>query len=66
MFLHQLGKNDEIAQMIATGKVRKYLEETTLLNQMYVKDPAGKTAVKDVLPEGVTIKKFVRYVVGID
>ena len=60
------GKNDEIAQMIATGKVRKYLEETTLLNQMYVKDPAGKTAVKDVIPEGVTIKKFVRYVVGID
>lgn len=60
------GKNDEIAQMIATGKVRKYLEETTLLNQMHVKDPAKKTAVKDVLPEGVSIKKFVRYKVGID
>lgn len=62
----EAGKNDEISQMIATGKVRKYLEETTLLNQMYVKDPSGKTAVKDVLPEGVTVKKFVRYVVGID
>lgn len=60
------GKPDEIAAKIAQGKVRKYLEQTTLLNQMYIKDPSGKTPVKNVLPQGVTIKRFVRYVVGID
>ncbi len=60
------GKNDEIAAKIAQGKVRKHLQQTTLLNQMYVKDPSGKTPVKSVLPEGVTIKRFLRYVVGID
>ena len=60
------GKNDEIAAKIAEGKVRKHLQQTTLLNQMYVKDPSGKTSVKSILPEGVTIKRFVRYVVGID
>ena len=60
------GKPDEIATKIAEGKVRKYLQQTTLLNQMYIKDPSGKTPVKSILPQGVTIKRFVRYVVGID
>jgi elongation factor Ts len=60
------GKPPEIAQKIAEGKVRKYLQQNTLLNQMYVKDPAGKTPVKKVLPQGVTIKRFVRYTVGAD
>ena len=60
------GKPPEIAQKIAEGKVRKYLQQNTLLNQMYVKDPAGKTPVKKVLPEGVTIKRFIRYTGGAD
>ncbi len=49
---------------ISEGKVRKYLEQNTLLNQMYVKDPGGKTPVKKVLPEGTTVKRFLRYTVG--
>ena len=49
---------------IAEGKVRKYLEQNTLLNQMYVKDPTGKTPIKKVLPEGVTVSRFLRYTVG--
>jgi elongation factor Ts len=60
------GKPPEIARKIAEGKVRKYLEQNTLLNQMYVKDPAGKTPVKKVLPPGVTVKRFIRYTVGAD
>jgi len=56
------GKPDEIAQKIAEGKVRKFLEENTLLNQPYVLDES-KT-VRDVLPNGVNIKKFVRYTLG--
>ena len=58
------GKPPEIVEKIAEGKVRKYLEQNTLLNQMYVKDPTGKTPIKKVLPEGVTVSRFLRYTVG--
>ena len=58
------GKNPDIAEKMVEGKVRKYLGEVTLLNQKYVKDPEGKKAVKDVLPKGVTVQRFVRYIVG--
>ncbi len=59
------GKNPEIASKMAEGRVRKYLAENTLLGQKYVKDPEGKMTVKDLLPEGVTVNKFARYVVGL-
>jgi elongation factor Ts len=62
----ETGKPPEIARKIAEGKVRKYLQQNTLLDQMYVKDPAGKTPVRKVLPKGVTVKRFVRYTVGTD
>jgi len=58
------GKNEDISKKIAEGKVRKYLEENTLLNQMYVKDPSGKKPVKDILPKGVKVVRFVRYTLG--
>lgn len=58
------GKPAEIIDKIAAGKVRKYFQQNTLLDQMYVKDPSGKTPVRKLLPEGVTIKRFVRYTVG--
>ncbi len=58
----EAGKNDEIAQKIAGGKVRKHLEERTLLYQKYVLDDTK--SVRDVVPEGVTIKRFVRYTLG--
>ena len=60
----QSGKPEPIAQKMAEGRVAKYLRENTLLDQPYVKDPTGKQAVKDLLPKGVTVKKFVRYTVG--
>jgi elongation factor Ts len=58
----EAGKPEEIAEKIAQGKVRKYLEEKTLLNQKYVLDES--TTVQKVLPAGVTIKTFVRYTLG--
>ncbi len=60
------GKPAEIVQKIAAGKVRKYLQQNTLLNQLYVKDPDGKTTVGKILPTGVTITRFLRYTVGGD
>lgn len=56
------GKNDEIAEKIATGKVRKYLQEKTLLHQKYVLDESKM--VKEILPSDLTIKRFVRYTLG--
>lgn len=56
------GKPAQIAEKIAEGKVRKFFEENTLLGQKYVKD--DKKAVKELLPGGVKIVRFVRYAVG--
>lgn len=56
------GKPPQIAEKIALGKVRKFLEENTLLDQRYIRDDTRP--VKDVLPKGVTVKRFVRYTVG--
>ena len=47
---------------MAEGKVRKHLEEHTLLAQKYVLDES-KT-VQEVLPEGATVTAFVRYTLG--
>lgn len=60
----EAGKNEEIAQKIAEGKVRKHLEENTLIHQKYVLDESQK--VKDILPSGVKIKRFIRYTLGSD
>ena len=56
------GKNEEIAQKMGDGKVRKHLEEITLLAQKFVLDES-KT-VQDILPEGTTVTAFVRYTLG--
>jgi len=58
----ETGKPAEIAQKIAEGKVRKYLETNTLLDQKWVRDDS-KT-IREVLPDGVKVKRFVRYTVG--
>ena len=56
------GKPAQIAEQMAKGKMRKFFEEVTLLGQKYVRD--DKKAVKDVLPAGAKITRFVRMTVG--
>ena len=61
------GKKPEISNKIAEGKLKKFIEENTLLNQDWVMDPKKK--VKDVLKEvagndKIEIKKFIRFKVG--
>lgn len=56
------GKNDEIAAKMAEGRVRKHLEESTLLNQKYIVDESKTVA--QILPAGVVVKRFVRYTLG--
>lgn len=56
------GKNEEIAEKMAEGKVRKHLQENTLLAQKYVLDES-KT-IQEMLPEGAAITAFTRYTLG--
>lgn len=56
------GKPEQIAQKMAEGKLRKFFEEVTLLGQKYVRD--DKKAIKEILPAGVKISKFMKMGVG--
>ncbi|MBQ72217.1 MAG: translation elongation factor Ts [Planctomycetaceae bacterium] len=56
------GKPPEIAEKIAQGKIRKFYEEVTLLGQKFVRDETKQ--IRELLPEGTTLKAFVRYQVG--
>jgi elongation factor Ts len=57
------GKPEAIIDKIIEGRVRKYLEEVTLLGQPFVKDP--ETSVEKLLKQaGATVKRFARVEVG--
>jgi elongation factor Ts len=56
------GKPEAIAEKMVEGKIRKYLDSVVLTRQPFVKD--DKKQIKDLLPKGTTIKRFVRYQVG--
>jgi len=58
------GKPDEIAEKMSTGRMRKWVDERTLLGQSYVKDMTGKTQVKDLL-SGAKVTRFIRYEIGV-
>lgn len=56
------GKPQEIAEKIVEGKMRKFFESVALLEQPFVKDPDRK--VKELLPPGAAVKRFVRWQLG--
>ena len=63
------GKPDKIVPMIVEGYLKKYKEETVLLNQPYVRD--GSMTVQDLineqvvkLGEKVVVRRFVRWELG--
>ena len=65
--LRNSGKDNNIVEKILKGKLEKFKQENTLINQIWIKDPKKK--VKDVIAElgkenSITIKDFVRYKVG--
>lgn len=60
-------KPPEILDKIIMGKLNKYLSEVCLEDQVFVKDPDGKTSVKNTLKKvdpDIKIKTFVRLQVG--
>ena len=65
--LKSSGKDAKIIDKIATGKLNKFINDNTLLNQEWILDP--KKTVSDVLKEisgtkSIVVKKFTRYKVG--
>ena len=61
------GKPEEIAEKISKGKISKFLNDNSLLNQVWIMDPKKK--VSDVLKEyslnkPIKVLKFKRYKVG--
>ncbi len=64
--LKNLGKSEDIAKKISLGKINKFKEENSLLNQQWVMEPKKK--VKDLLKElnldSIEIKDFYRLKIG--
>jgi elongation factor Ts len=65
----ELGKPDTIVDKIAEGKLNKFIKDSCLLNQPYVRDP--EITVGDLLNdliakigENINIKRFVRFQLG--
>ena len=64
--LKNLGKSEDIVKKISIGKINKFKEENSLLNQQWVMEPKKK--VKDILKElnlgDIEIKEFYRVKIG--
>jgi len=63
------GKPKEMLEKIAEGKLKKFYEESCLMNQVFVKDPDKtiETLLKETvgkLGENITIRRFVRFGLG--
>jgi elongation factor Ts len=65
----ELGKPDTIVDKIAEGKLNKFIKDSCLLNQPYVRDP--EITVGDLLNdliakigENINIKRFARFQLG--
>jgi elongation factor Ts len=57
------GRPEAAIEKIVEGRLKKYYEETVLLNQPYLRDP--KKTVTELLKEtGASIRRYVRYEVG--
>ena len=67
--LEDSGKKPEIVEKMVLGKLNKILEESCLLNQVYIRD--SKLKVEDLLNElvsklgeNIKISRFVRFQIG--
>jgi elongation factor Ts len=65
------GKPENMHEKIVEGKLRRFFQESTLLDQVFVKDPAGKQTVKQLIQEAssktgenIVVRRFVRYQLG--
>ncbi len=59
----QSGKPDEIIEKMIVGRIRKFLDEVSLVGQAFVKDP-NTTVSKLLKSENAKVISFTRYQVG--
>jgi elongation factor Ts len=67
--LKNAGKPDQVIDKIVEGRLNKYYEETVLMDQPFVKDPAktvSELVAEKVAKTGerITIRRFTRYKMG--
>jgi elongation factor Ts len=69
--VRQEGKPENMQEKIVEGKLRKFYQESTLMDQVFVKDPAGKQTIRQLVQdastktgENVVVRRFVRYQLG--
>jgi elongation factor Ts len=61
----EAGKPEEMLEKIAEGTVRKFLQEVTLLGQVFVKAADGKQTIEQLLKaQGATVNAFQMFMVG--
>lgn len=61
----QEGKPEAIVEKIALGKLNKFYQDNTLLNQAFVKDNSVNIAqMLDKVSKGLTVKAFCRVAIG--
>ena len=64
-------KPQQVLDKIVEGKLEKFFGEQCLLEQAFIKDPSGKTRIKDLVDtvnaktqERIVVKRFARFQVG--
>jgi elongation factor Ts len=65
------GKPEAMQEKIVEGKLRKFFQESTLMQQVFVKDPAGKQTIEQLVQEAsaktgekIVVKRFSRFALG--
>lgn len=65
------GKPAQVAEKIVEGKLDKFFSETCLIEQIFVKDPAQKQKINDIITEkiakvgeNIVVRRFARFQVG--
>jgi len=69
--VRQEGKPENMHEKIVEGKLRRFYQEQTLMDQVFVKDPAGKQTIRQLVQEAATktgenvvVRRFIRYQLG--
>jgi elongation factor Ts len=65
------GKPEAMHEKIVEGKLRKFFQESTLMGQIFVKDPAGKQTIEQLVQEAsaktgekIVVRRFARFALG--
>ncbi|MHB1167911.1 MAG: translation elongation factor Ts [Longimicrobiales bacterium] len=65
------GKPEAMWDKIVEGKMKKFFKDSTLMEQIFVKDPEGKQTIRQLVQEAaaktgenIIVRRFVRYQLG--